>query len=552
MSMRRLVTWIAFLAVFAMAARFSVDSDTWWHLRAGKWMVQNRQILKTDYFSYTRYGEAWEYPGWLAEVGLASIYRLSGPGGLNLWTALMVTLSFWFVWKTLTGGVFLRTFVIILAAAAAGIYWAARPYMVTFLFAAITLWILEGWRWSKPEERKAAKRLWLLPALMAVWANCHGGFIAGFILIGIYFLAEALGWIGVTMGRRNLAEPEQDRPPAEPRNLAEPGKDRPAAEPRNLAEPEQERPQAESRNLAAAGQDRPAAESPNAKHAVNDHAAKLKLLAGIGLLMGVGAMINPHGAKILLYPFKTISIGALGQYIQEWQPPDFHSAQVQPFVWLLLLSFAAVGFSRRRLALSDCLLFTVFAYLSFSAARNIALFALAAAPVLARHAAPLAEALSRRAGFTAGAAAEPRRFRTINLLIFIVLALAVAIKAATVLPLAANQEEIGKTMPVEAVGWLQENQPPGRLFNAYNWGGYLLWELPEYPVFIDGRTDLYDDALVSEWLGVVRAEEGWEEALDRWGVRLVLIEHGLPLESQLENEGWMRLDFGDEASGWMR
>jgi hypothetical protein len=44
-----------------------------------------------------------------------------------------------------------------------------------------------------------------------------------------------------------------------------------------------------------------------------------------------------------------------------------------------------------------------------------------------------------------------------------------------------------------------------RMFNSYNWGGYLLWELPEYPVFIDGRTDLYDDELVEEWLRVVRA-----------------------------------------------
>jgi hypothetical protein len=120
-----LVTFITFLAVFAMAARISVDTDTWWHLRAGQWIVENRQIPREDVFSYTRAGESWEYPGWLVEVPLYWLYQLAGPGGLNLWTAFMVTLTFAFVWLTLSGGPFLKAFVIVLAAAAAGVYWAA-------------------------------------------------------------------------------------------------------------------------------------------------------------------------------------------------------------------------------------------------------------------------------------------------------------------------------------------------------------------------------------------------------------------------------------------
>jgi len=82
-------------------------------------------------------------------------------------------------------------------------------------------------------------------------------------------------------------------------------------------------------------------------------------------------------------------------------------------------------------------------------------------------------------------------------------------------------------------GIYQKTAPPGRLFNSYNWGGYLLWELPEYPVFIDGRTDLYNDELINEWLQVMRGEPGWQEALDRWQVRLVLLEPGAPVVEQL-------------------
>lgn len=471
MSTHRLVTWITFLAVFAMAARVSLDSDTWWHLRAGGWMIEHGSLLQADIFSYTRLGAEWKYPGWLAEIPMALIYRFLGAGGLNLWTAAMVTLTFVFIWHALSGGVFLRAFIVVLAAAASGLYWAARPYLVTFLFTAVFLWILDRALAGKEADPRAERRLWWLPVLMALWANSHGGFIAGFLILGAYGAGELAGWITHRPARAFRATP-------------------------------------------------------------------LPRLLAVGLLMAGGVCLNPAGPEMLLYPFKTLSIGALGEYIQEWQPPDFHAAQTQPFIWLLLLTFGAVGASRRRLKLSDFLLVAGFAYLSFMAARNVALFALAAPLALSRHAAPLADALARQVGFRADPGAASPGMRRLNGVLFGLLVLAVGIKAAAALPPDANLAEIRKTTPVEAVNAIRSAAPPGRLFNSYNWGGYLLWALPEYPVFIDGRTDLYDDELVGEWLRVVRVEAGWQETLARWEVRLVLIEPGLPLAEALRDEGW--------------
>ena len=209
MSTRRLVILLTFLAIFAMSARISIDSDTWWHLRAGQWIVSNHTILQTDIFSTTRNGAPWNYPGWLVEVPLYWIYSATGPAGLNLWTAATVTLAFFFVWLTLSGGVFLRAFTLILATAVSAVYWAARPYLVTFLLAAIFLWVLEGWRW-KP-TRKKERLLWLLPLLMVIWANSHGGFAVGFILIGIYLAGEILGWLSLRwrMHRQTINDKQQ-------------------------------------------------------------------------------------------------------------------------------------------------------------------------------------------------------------------------------------------------------------------------------------------------------------------------------------------------------
>ncbi len=483
MSTHRLVIWITFLAIFAMSARVSVDSDTWWHLRAGQWILEQRAVPQTDPFSYTRLGQTWQYPGWLVEAPMAWIYRVLGPGGLNLWTGVMVTLAFAFVWFTLSGGVFLRAFVLVLSAAASGVYWAARPYLATFLLAAVFLWLLDRDRWQRTP--RSLNGLWALPVLMMVWANSHGGFAIGFILWGVYWFAEGLNWLLPALSRQPLSAGRQGR---------------------------------------------------------------FIRLSLVGALMIIAVTLNPSGVVMLAYPFKTVSIGALQEYILEWQSPDFHSRQSQPFIWLLLLTFAAVGASRRRLALTDFLLVAGFTYMALLAWRNVALFALAAPPVLTRHAALALAAAGRRFGYRGMSQMMPSQAqKSLNWALWLIVFLAAVLKVGLDFSQAANLKVFRQNMPVDAVAYIKEKSPPGRLFNSYNWGGFLLWGLPEYPVFIDGRTDLYNDEVIDQWLQVVRAEPGWQETLGRWGVRLILLEPGMPVVGQLEAEGWQLLYKDEQA-----
>ena len=483
MSTSKLVVWITFLAVFAMAARVSVDTDTWWHLRAGEWIWEHRTVPQQDHFSYTRAGEPWQYPGWLVEVPMYGIYQAFGPGGLNLWTAAMVTLAFWFVWQTLSGGLFLKAFVIILAATASGVYWAARPYMVTFVLSAVFLWVLESGRGTgdgvQVEDGRRSSvvgRYWLLPLLMVVWANSHGGFAVGFLLWGVYFVSALIRFAKLkcfdvqTLKRSNVGT-----------------------------------------------------------------------LLLIGILMVLAVCINPSGPVMLLYPFKTVEIGALQEYIQEWQSPDFHQMQVQPFLWLLLLTLGTVGASPQRMTWSEFFLVAGFAYLSFMAGRNIALFALAAPMVLTRHAAPLLQDVGDRWGIrrpASGRDGVSRWQSVLNWILLGILILAAGVKAALVFPPKENEKVFRETLPVDAVEYIRREKPEGRLFNSYNWGGYLLWALPEYPVFVDGRTDLYGDEIIDQWVQVVSAERGWQDVLDQWDIRLILLEPYRPVVAQLEGGGW--------------
>jgi hypothetical protein len=93
--------------------------------------------------------------------------------------------------------------------------------------------------------------------------------------------------------------------------------------------------------------------------------------------------------------------------------------------------------------------------------------------------------------------------------------------------------------PLGAVNWIQANHPQGNLFNEYAWGGYLTWALREYPVFVDGRTDLYGDELLRTYLQTQAGKAGWQDSLNRFRINLVLV----PVESGLAGElqaaqGW--------------
>ena len=97
-------------------------------------------------------------------------------------------------------------------------------------------------------------------------------------------------------------------------------------------------------------------------------------------------------------------------------------------------------------------------------------------------------------------------------------------------------------------GALKDNQPEGELFNEYNWGGYLTWELRDYPVYVDGRTDLYDDEILMEYLEIQAGRGEWEGTLKEYGAKVLLVEVNSGLAHSLSsNERW-RWAYGDEKA----
>ena len=255
----------------------------------------------------------------------------------------------------------------------------------------------------------------------------------------------------------------------------------------------------------------------------------LRRLCGFTLLSLPLLMINPLGLSVYSAPFDTLTIPGLQSLIQEWKPPDF----TQPITWscigLLALLLISVLASRRRVDLTAAILASGTLIMALHSARHLSLFAITAVPLITIH----LDAFLARHGWTL-----PRRSKETPARVAVNLALIALVALGTLAQLryvtSANTVERALTLnyPLGALEFLKTESTEGRLFNSYNWGGYLMFHAPEFPVFIDGRTDLYRDFL-AEYTSAAFGGPGWRSVLARHDIGIALIESDSPLAVRL-------------------
>ena len=88
---------------------------------------------------------------------------------------------------------------------------------------------------------------------------------------------------------------------------------------------------------------------------------------------------------------------------------------------------------------------------------------------------------------------------------------------------------VEKLYPAKAAAWIETHRKPGPILNHYNWGGYLLWRLPDYPVSIDGRTYVYASEFIQHSARMWNGAPGWEAdpEIARASVVVGSLEHPL-------------------------
>jgi len=175
------------------------DGDPHMHWRVGDWMLEHKTILRHDEFSHTRTKAPIISKEWLAELIFAGAGRMAGLFGLSLVAALIIATTFALLhWQLRREGndLLVATAVTLLAAWASSMHWLARPHLFSFLL--LVVWHEAVRRMNRGTQPRLT--LATMAALMVCWVNLHGGFLAGFLVLGAYWL----GAIGDTLRFRRL------------------------------------------------------------------------------------------------------------------------------------------------------------------------------------------------------------------------------------------------------------------------------------------------------------------------------------------------------------
>jgi hypothetical protein len=483
-------------AVLPRATWPLIDGDVWWHIRAGEEVLRSGRVPNVDTWSIVAGGRPWTSQDWLANVILAAGNGM-GPWGqtaLSLIFGALTVLAFWIVWRAIalrlpTVGWVSRIMWLSVGLLLAGPVMGVRVQVLDLLLASAVLWVL--WRYTVDPRRR-----WLvaLPVLTVLWANLHAGWALVFLMGGALLVGEAVD--------RALRREPAGRPPMAWCQL---------------------------RDLAVA------------------------LLASVAVLG-----VNPNGVALYAYPFDTVGITALKRYVMEWFPADLGSI----FGWLLL-GFVVVGvlpaflFSRSRLRTADALILVGLTVMAWQAIRFLlivgpiggAIVAVVLSPVitdsrLGRATGPILERLSRPFGGGRGAV------NAAIAALLLVLGLGVALLRTSP---PAQAAEIARSLPAGAVAWMDEHEPGTRIFNRYEWGGYIGQHRPEQPIFMDGRADVYGDELLQMYVGIIGLHGDPQVTFDQYGIDHAVFPPDTPLADWFDaSSAWERVYLDETAAVWVR
>jgi hypothetical protein len=218
------------------------------------------------------------------------------------------------------------------------------------------------------------------------------------------------------------------------------------------------------------------------------------------------------------------------RFLTEFLPPDVVTpagALFAGFVMLVIASALLRGGSLREAMLLAPLL-----YLAFTAQRHMLFFCFAATAFLGPR---LTGLVSRPRAFDL-----PAPVRVPVAAVLVIAAVASAFSA----PVRPDE----RAYPAGALDALRGDN--GVLLNEYDWGGYLIFNLPARPVFIDGRYVPYLGGVLDDYRALVGLRPGWRELLDKYKVSELLLRPERPLAVALREDGW-RVRSSDQGGRWI-
>jgi hypothetical protein len=537
------VALLCALVFTPLSVRLLGDAGIGWHIRTGQQILATHAVPRVDSFSSTMAVrpmsveplsvESWSVKPWSVKTWFAwewlydlVVGQLEATLGLNgvVWlTAVVIAAVFAWMFRLLMarGANVLMALVLVLVALwASAIHFLARPHVVSWLFTLAWFWILDSserecwknsgerpqglkpllktdalsqrWKRCATQNRVFQQAVWLLPLLMLVWVNVHGGFLIGLVLLGIFLLGAAWTWFKAKDARIE-----------------------------------------ELLQKIAAGK-------------------RARSLAWVGLLSVGASLVNPYGWNLHRHIYSYLSNRFLMDHIDEFQSPNFHGAAQKCFLALLLMTMAVLVMRGRELRLSQGLTVLFAVYAGLYASRNIPVSSILLVMVVG----PMVPAAGfGREFFERMGAVEAALRVHLWAILAIAFTLLIAVNGGRVgSTLLMDAHFDPRRMPVEAVNYLEKSELKGPVLSPDYWGGYLIYRLyPKTRVVVDDRHDFYGEEFFKSYLKMMHVESGWEEFLRAHETSCVLLPRDAALASMLAvTKGWKTIYADDVAIVFVR
>jgi len=189
LSARTLLLGGVMIVILALFIGVEQDPDFWWHLRIGQWMVENGRLPSSDIFTFTATGHSWTDHEYLTEILMWLTYSTFGIAALCVAFGLVTWIGFWLIYLQVRRQPFVFVGLGLTIAAVAGSpIWGPRAQMITFALSCLQLY------WLRQYLSGRSLAISFFPLVMVAWANLHGGWVIGFVWLGVALASELLSW----------------------------------------------------------------------------------------------------------------------------------------------------------------------------------------------------------------------------------------------------------------------------------------------------------------------------------------------------------------------
>jgi len=472
------------LITFLFLVRFAgpkalVDGDTLWHIKIGQTIIETGKLVSTDGYSHTAAGKEWLAHEWLSEVVMAAFYNLGGLPVVTISFFLLVSLTFNYLYFTAqkeSGAWSSFTAVSLAVAPMALTHLLARPHIFTWFLGAVTLHLLIC----------NDKKLWILPLLIALWSNLHGGVLLGLLLQGGFIAGKLLNnWPGM-QGHSWLAWLQNER--------------------RILI--------VMTTSIVAMGF------NPFGYYPFSFNEA-------------VSADIFSQ----TIGEWKPADFQSMW-YVRAW------------FIWIFIMAAYHAGRTdwTWRLLVPALMWQAMIHVRHISIAAMFVVPWLA--QTLHRVRVPLPFSIMKKADSSGeqlrlSCWTGP----LLTFLVYLFLVGACIIAPPSWQNFAEDRFPLPDNFSQKAINFIAEETPGKKLFNEYSWGDYLIYALdPPPPIFIDGRADMYGETIFNDYVTVSMLREGTDAVLEQYDIDWVLFPKDHPLVRFLGNRPSWRTVFTDETT----